>query len=66
MQPVLDLSYSPKNRIYNTLIKIAFTMVLIQLQNILEQSMLVRYYQFDEENSVLLQREQIDHFEECI
>jgi len=66
MQPVVDLTCPPMERLYDVLIIIALLIIMIQLQNFIEQSMLMRYYQFYEENCVSLQQEWMIHFDESI
>jgi len=66
MQPVVDLSCPPMERLYDILIVITLTMIMVQLRNLVEQSMLMRYYRFYEENRVSLRYEWMIHFRESI
>ena len=66
MQPVVDLTCPPMERLYDILIIIALSIIMIQFRNLIEQSMLMRYHRFYEENCVLLWYEWMIHFEESI
>jgi len=66
MQPVVDLTCPPMERLYDILIIIALSLIIIQLRNFIEQSMLIRYYQFYKENCLSLRYEWMIHFEESI
>jgi hypothetical protein len=66
MQPVVDLTCPPMERLYDILIIIALSIIMIQFRNVIEQSILMRYYRFYEENCVSLRYEWMIHFEESI
>jgi len=66
MQPVVDLTCLPMERLYDILIIIALSIIIIQLWNFIEQSVLMRYYRFYEENCLSLQYKWMIHFEESI
>jgi hypothetical protein len=57
MQPVIGLTYPPMEGLYDILIIIVLSILTIQLRKLIEQSMLMRYYQFYEENCILLKYE---------
>jgi len=48
------------------LIIIALPIIMIQFRNFIEQTTLMRYYRFYEENCILLHYEWMIHFEESI
>jgi len=66
MQPVVDQSYPPIDQLYDILIIIALSKIIIQLSNFIQQTMLIQYYQFDAENFLALQQEWMVHFEQSI
>jgi hypothetical protein len=66
MQPVVDLTCPPMERLYDILMIIALSLIMIQFRNLIEQLMLMRYYRFYEQNYLSLPCEWIAHFEESI
>jgi hypothetical protein len=66
MQPVVDLTCPPMERLYDILIIIALSIIMIQLRNFIEQSMLMRYYTFWQDNVWAVYPEWIQQFEESI
>jgi len=66
MQPVVNLACPPMERFYEVLIIIALSILIIQFRNLIEQSMLMRYYTFWQENVWLAPPEWIQQFEESI
>jgi len=66
MQPVVDLTCPPMEQLYNILFVIIFAIIFIQLRNLIEQSLLMRYYRFYKENFSSLPYERIVHFEKSI
>jgi hypothetical protein len=66
MQLVVDRTCPLMERCYDILIIIALSIIIIQFGNLMEQSMLMRYYRFYEENCLSLRYEWIHHFEESI
>jgi len=66
MQPVVDITYSPTERFFDILIIMALSVIMIQLRNRIEQSMLMRYYTFWENNVWSASLEWIQKFEESI
>jgi len=66
MQPVVDFTSPPMERLYDILIIIALTNIMIQFRNIIEQSMLIRYYRFWQDNVWSAPPEWIQQFEESI
>jgi hypothetical protein len=66
MQPVVDFTCPPMERLYDILIIIALSIIMIQLRNFIEQSMLMRYYTFWQDNVWSAPPEWIQHFEESI
>jgi len=66
MHPVVDLTYPPMARVYDILIIIVLSIIMIQLRNVIEQSMLLRYYTFWQNNLWSIPPEWIQHFEESI
>jgi len=53
-------------RLYDRLIIIALSIIIIQFRNLIEQSILIRYYCFYDENCLSLRYECIQHFEKSI
>ena len=66
MQPVVELICSPMGRLYDILIVIALSIILVQLRKGIEQTMIARYYRFYEENCLSLRYEWMIHFEKSI
>jgi hypothetical protein len=66
MQPVVDFTCPPMERLYDILIIIALSIIMIQFRNLIEQSMLMRYYTFWQENVWSAPPEWIQQFEESI
>jgi len=66
MQPVVDLTCPLLDQLYDILIIILPAIIMIQFRNFIEQSMLMRYYRFYEQNCVSLQQEWRIHFKELI
>jgi hypothetical protein len=66
MQPVVDLTYPSMERLYDILIIIALSIIMIQVRNVIEQSMLIRYYTFWQNNVWSAPPECIQPFEESI
>jgi len=66
MQPVVDLTCPPMDRVYDIMIIITISVVMIQLRIVLEQSMLMRYYTFWNNNVWSAPPEWIQQFEESI
>jgi flagellar biosynthesis/type III secretory pathway protein FliH len=66
MQPVVDFTYPPMERIYDILIIMALSLIMIQLRNFIEQSMLMRYYTFWQDNVWSEPPEWIYQFEQSI
>jgi len=66
MPPVVDLTCPPMEQLYDILIIIALPIIMIQFRNLIEQSMLIRYYRFYEENCLSLRYKWMIHFEESI
>jgi len=66
MQPVVNLVCPPMERFYEVLIIITLSILMIQFRNLIEQSMLMRYYTFWQENVWLAPPEWIQQFEESI
>ena len=66
MQPVVEINYPPMEPVYDILIIISLAMIMIQLRNIIEQSMLMRYYTFWQNNVWTVPPEWIQQFEESI
>jgi len=66
MQPVVDFTCPPMERLYDILIIIALSIIMIQFRNFIEQSMLMRYYTFWQDNVWSAPPEWIQQFEESI
>jgi hypothetical protein len=66
MQPVVDRTCPPMERLYDLLIIIALSIMMIQVRNIIEQSMLMRYYTFCQNNVWSPPPEWSPQFEESI
>jgi hypothetical protein len=66
MQPVVDGTFPPMERLYDICIIIVMSIIMIQFRNPIEQSMLMRYYSFYEENCLSLRDKWMIHFEESI
>ena len=66
MQPVVDLSYPPMEQFYDILIIIGLSIIMVQLRRIIEQSMLMRYYTFWQDNVRSAPPKWIQQFEESI
>jgi hypothetical protein len=66
MQPVVNLTSPPMEQLYDILIMIALSIIMSQFRNIIEQSMLMRYYTFWQHNVSLVPPEWILQFEESI
>jgi hypothetical protein len=66
MQPLVDLTCPPIERLYDILIIIALSKIMIHFRNFIEQSMLMRYYTFWQENVWSASPEWIQQFEESI
>jgi hypothetical protein len=64
MQPVVDLTYRPMERIYDILIIIALSIMMIQLRPCIEQSLLIRCNTFWQDNVWSSPLEWIQQFEE--
>ena len=66
MQPVVDLTCPPTEQLYDILIDITLSLILVQLRNVIEETMIMRYYRFYEELCLSLRYEWMIHFEESI
>jgi len=66
MQPVVDFTCPPMEQLYDILIIIVLSIIMIQLRNFIEQSMLMRYYTFWQNNVWSALPEWIQQFEESI
>jgi len=66
MQPVVDLTCPQMDQLYDILIVIVLSMIMIQLRNLIERSMLMRYYTFWRNNVWSVPPEWIQQFEESI
>jgi hypothetical protein len=66
MQPVVVLNCPPMERLYDILIIIALSIMMIQLRQFIEQSMLMRYYTFWQNNVWSECPEWIQQFKESI
>jgi hypothetical protein len=66
MQPVVNLTCPPVEQLYNVLIIIALSILMIQSRNIIEQSMLMQCYTFWQDNVWSAPLEWIQQFEESI
>jgi len=66
MQPVVDLTYPPMERVYDILIITVLPIRMIQLRNVIKQSMLMRYYIFSQNYVWSTPPEWVQHFEESI
>jgi hypothetical protein len=66
MQPAVDFACPPMERLYDILSIIALTIIMIQLWKFIEQSMLMRYYTFWQDNVWSGTPEWIHRFEESI
>jgi hypothetical protein len=66
MQPVVELTCPPMKRLYDIFIIIALSIIMIQFRNIIEQSILLRYYTFWQDDVWSAPPERIQHFEESI
>jgi len=66
MQPVVNFTCPPMKRVYDMLIIIALSILMIQFRNVIEQPMLMRYYTFCQDNVWLVPLEWIRQFEESI
>jgi hypothetical protein len=66
MQPLVDLTCPLMERLCDILIIIALTLIMIQLRNLIEQSMLMRYSKFWQNNVLSAPPEWIQQFEESI
>ena len=66
MQPVVDLTCPLMDRIYDISLVPLLATMMIYIRDCIQQSMMMRYYKFWEENFISLKPEWIDHFEELI
>jgi len=66
MQPVVDSTCPPVERLYDIVMIIAVTIIMIQFRSLVEQSILMVYNPFYEENCSSLRYEWMIHFEESI
>jgi len=66
MQPVVDLTCPPMEQIYDVLIIIALSIIMISFRNYIEQSALMRYYTFWQDNVWTEPPEWIHQFEKSI
>jgi hypothetical protein len=66
MQPVVVLTCPPMERLYDILIIITLSIMMVQLHQFIEQSLLMRYYTFWQDNVWLAPPEWIHQFEESI
>jgi hypothetical protein len=66
MQPVVDLTCPPKKQLYNILVIITLSIIMIQLRKTIEQSMLMRYNTCWENNISMVLRDWIQPFEGSI
>jgi hypothetical protein len=66
MQPVVDLTCPPMVQLYDIMIIMAPSIIMIQLRYIIEQSMLMRYYTFWQDNVWSAPPELIQKFERSI
>jgi len=66
LQPVVDLTCPAMERLYDILIIIIVAMIIVQFRRVIETFMIMRYYQFYEENCASLPLEWIIRFEESI
>jgi hypothetical protein len=66
MQPVVDLTCPPMERLYDILIIITLSLIMIQWRNLVEQSMLMRYYTFWQDTVWSAPPECIQQFKESI
>jgi flagellar biosynthesis/type III secretory pathway protein FliH len=66
MQPVVDFTYPPMERFYDISIIIVLSIMMIQIRRLIEQSMLMRYYTFWQNNVLSAPPEWIQQFEESI
>jgi len=64
MQPVVDLTCPPMERLYDILIIIALSIIMTRFMNRIEQSMLMRYCRFYDDNCLSHQQESMIQFEE--
>jgi len=66
MQPVVDLTCPQVGRLYDILSIMALSIIMIQLRNFIEQSLLMGYYTFWQDNVCSAPPEWIPQFEESI
>ena len=66
MQPVVYLVFPLMRPFYNILVLIVWSCIMVQFRNLVEQTMLMRYYRFYDENFLSLRNEWMIHFEESI
>jgi hypothetical protein len=66
MQPVVNLTCPPMEQLYDILTVIALSTIMVQLRKYIEQSMLMRYYTFWQDNVWSVPPEWIQQFEESI
>jgi hypothetical protein len=66
MQPVVDLTCPLMEQLYEILIIIVLSIIMIQFRNLIEQSMLMRYYTFWQDSVWSASAEWIHQFEESI
>ena len=66
MQPVVDLTCPPMERLYDILIIIVLLIIMIRLQNFIEQPMLMQSNVVYEENCISLRYERTIYFKESI
>jgi hypothetical protein len=66
MQAVVNLTCPPMERFYDILIIITLSIMMIQLHQFIEQSMLIRYYTFWQDNVWSAPPEWIQQFEGSI
>jgi len=66
MQPVVDITCPPMERVYDILIIMAMSILMIKIRNVIEHSMLMRYYTFWQDNVWSAPAEWIPAFEESI
>src|SRR5882757_5628987 len=66
MQPVVDFTCPPTERLYDILIIIAFSFIMVQFQNLIKRLMIMRYSTFWQDNVWSVPPEWIQQFEESI
>jgi hypothetical protein len=66
MQQVADFTCPPMEQLFDVLIIVAVSFMIMQFRIQIEQSMRMRYYRLSEENCLSLSYEWISHFEESL